>query len=127
MPALPKTVNFPANFDLPTLPNAVPLPNLALLAVFAYNCAVFNFLRLPMYRKLVLFTCLLAFCAVVLSAYARLSDAGLGCANWPTCYEENALKERQPPQTDVAKSGAARGHTSWQWKLHSQVVQLLGR
>ena len=74
-----------------------------------------------MYLKLVLATCVLAFCAVVLSAYARLSDAGLGCANWPACYEENALKERQPPQ-----AGAARGHTSWQWKLHSQVVQLLG-
>lgn len=74
-----------------------------------------------MYLKLALVTCILAFCAVVLSAYARLSDAGLGCANWPTCYEENALKERQPPQ-----AGAPRGHTSWQWKLHSQVVQLLG-
>lgn len=74
-----------------------------------------------MYKKLVLATCVLAFFAVVLSAYARLSDAGLGCANWPVCYEENALKERQPPQ-----QSAARGHTSWQWKLHSQVVQLLG-
>lgn len=74
-----------------------------------------------MYIKLVLATCLLAFFAVVLSAYARLSDAGLGCTNWPACYEENAMKERQPPQ-----AGAARGHTSWQWKLHSQVVQLLG-
>ncbi|MDP2694328.1 MAG: COX15/CtaA family protein [Gallionella sp.] len=74
-----------------------------------------------MYLKLVVATLVLAFCAVVLSAYARLSDAGLGCANWPACYEENALKERQPPQAD-----APRGHTSWQWKLHSQVVQLLG-
>lgn len=74
-----------------------------------------------MYTKLVLATCLLAFFAVVLSAYARLSDAGLGCANWPACYEENALKERQPSQ-----AGTARGHTSWQWKLHGQVVQLLG-
>lgn len=74
-----------------------------------------------MYLKLVLVTCVLAFCAVVLSAYARLSDAGLGCANWPACYEENALKERQPPRAD-----APRGHTSWQWKLHGQVVQLLG-
>ena len=71
--------------------------------------------------KRVLVTCILAFCAVVLSAYARLTDAGLGCANWPACYEENALKERQPPQ-----AGAPRGHASWQWKLHSQVVQLLG-
>ncbi|MBI5437839.1 MAG: COX15/CtaA family protein [Nitrosomonadales bacterium] len=66
-------------------------------------------------------TCVLAFFAVVLSAYARLSDAGLGCADWPACYEKTALKERQPPQ-----ASAARGHTSWQWKLHSQVVQLLG-
>jgi cytochrome c oxidase assembly protein subunit 15 len=74
-----------------------------------------------MYPKLVLATCVLAFFAVVLSAYARLSDAGLGCTNWPACYEENALKERQPPKAD-----APRGHTSWQWKLHSQVVQLLG-
>ena len=74
-----------------------------------------------MHLKLVLATCVLAFFAVVLSAYARLSEAGLGCDNWPACYEQNALKERQMPQ-----SGAARGHTSWQWKLHSQVVQLLG-
>lgn len=74
-----------------------------------------------MYLRLVLATCLLTFFAVVLSAYARLSDAGLGCSSWPACYEENALKERQKPQ-----AGAARGHTSWQWKLHSQVVQLLG-
>ena len=74
-----------------------------------------------MYLKLVLAACVLAFCAVALSAYARLADAGLGCANWPACYGENALKERQPPQ-----AGAPRGHTSWQWKLHGQVVQLLG-
>jgi len=79
-----------------------------------------------MYSKLVLVTCVLAFCAVVLSAYARLADAGLGCANWPACYEENALKQRQPPQAHAARSGAARGHDSWQWKLHGQLVQLLG-
>lgn len=74
-----------------------------------------------MYSKLVLLTCILAFCAIVLSAYARLSDAGLGCANWPACYSENALKERQPPA-----AGVARGHSSWQWKLHGRVVGLLG-
>jgi len=79
-----------------------------------------------MYPKLVMVTCILAFCAVVLSAYARLADAGLGCANWPACYEENALKERQSPKAHAAKSGAARSHDSWQWKLHGQLVQLLG-
>jgi len=91
-----------------------------------YNRAVILFRYQPMYMKLVLVTCALAFCAVVLSAYARLSDAGLGCANWPACYEENALKEKQPPRADATQSGTGRGHTSWQWKLHSQVVQLLG-
>lgn len=74
-----------------------------------------------MYLKLVLATCLLAFIAVVFSAYARLSDAGLGCVNWPACYEENALKQRQPPKAD-----ATRDHTSWQWKLQNLVGALLG-
>ena len=32
-------------------------------------------------------TCfLLAFCVVILGAYVRLSDAGLGCPDWPGCY-----------------------------------------
>ncbi|MFA5370634.1 MAG: COX15/CtaA family protein [Sideroxydans sp.] len=74
-----------------------------------------------MYFKLILTSCALAFVAVVLSAYVRLSDAGLGCADWPACYENNALKEKQTPQADVT-----RGYTSWQRKLHSQVVMLLG-
>ncbi|MEO8331018.1 MAG: COX15/CtaA family protein [Gallionella sp.] len=74
-----------------------------------------------MYLKLVLVTCVLAFCAVVFSAYARLSDAGLGCANWPACYQENALKQRQAP-----KAEAARDHTSMQWKLQNLVGLLLG-
>ncbi len=74
-----------------------------------------------MYLKLVLATCALAFFAVVLSAYARLSEAGLGCEKWPACYEENAVKDRQ-----ASEAGTAQGHISWQWKLHSQVVQLLG-
>ena len=74
-----------------------------------------------MYLKLVLATCVLAFVAVVFSAYARLSDAGFGCTNWPACYQENALKERQPPQVD-----AARDHASWRWKLQNMVGLLLG-
>jgi len=74
-----------------------------------------------MYKKLVLLTYALAFIAVVFSAYARLSDAGLGCANWPVCYQDNALKERQLPQADVA-----RDHASWRWKLQNMVGLLLG-
>lgn len=35
---------------------------------------------------LVLFATLFAVCVVVLGAYTRLKDAGLGCPDWPGCY-----------------------------------------
>jgi cytochrome c oxidase assembly protein subunit 15 len=38
------------------------------------------------FRKLCLFGTVLAFCVIVLGAYVRLSDAGLGCPDWPGCY-----------------------------------------
>lgn len=38
------------------------------------------------YRKLILTALLLTFVVVVLGAYVRLSDAGLGCPDWPGCY-----------------------------------------
>lgn len=39
-----------------------------------------------MFRKIALFTLLLALCVIVLGSYVRLSDAGLGCPDWPGCY-----------------------------------------
>ncbi len=37
-------------------------------------------------RRLVLLAACLAFGVVALGAYVRLSDAGLGCPDWPGCY-----------------------------------------
>ncbi|HEV7985614.1 MAG TPA: COX15/CtaA family protein [Steroidobacteraceae bacterium] len=37
-------------------------------------------------RALALSTCLLCLGVVVLGAYVRLNDAGLGCPDWPGCY-----------------------------------------
>ena len=34
---------------------------------------------------------LLGFVVVVLGAYTRLSDAGLGCPDWPGCYGKLAV------------------------------------
>lgn len=36
--------------------------------------------------RLTLFACLLAFVVVALGAFTRLTDAGLGCPDWPGCY-----------------------------------------
>jgi cytochrome c oxidase assembly protein subunit 15 len=38
------------------------------------------------YRRLVLATACLTFLVVVVGAYVRLTDAGLGCPDWPGCY-----------------------------------------
>ncbi|TMH90126.1 MAG: heme A synthase [Betaproteobacteria bacterium] len=38
------------------------------------------------YRAVVVATLALAFVVVVVGAYVRLSDAGLGCPDWPLCY-----------------------------------------
>ena len=39
-----------------------------------------------LFRTLVLLGAMLALCVVVLGAYVRLTDAGLGCPDWPGCY-----------------------------------------
>ncbi len=38
------------------------------------------------YRRLVLLATCLTFVVVVVGAFVRLSDAGLGCPDWPGCY-----------------------------------------
>ena len=52
------------------------------------------------FRRLALLGTLLALCVVVLGAWVRLSDAGLGCPDWPGCYgqltvpsEESAIRQ----------------------------------
>jgi cytochrome c oxidase assembly protein subunit 15 len=42
--------------------------------------------RLLWFRRLALCGAVLAFCVVVLGAWVRLTDAGLGCPDWPGCY-----------------------------------------
>ena len=42
--------------------------------------------RTQMFRRIAMATTLLAFVVVVLGAYVRLTDAGLGCPDWPGCY-----------------------------------------
>lgn len=41
---------------------------------------------LPWINRLVFVSILLTFCVILLGAYTRLSDAGLGCPDWPGCY-----------------------------------------
>ncbi|MGY6554670.1 MAG: COX15/CtaA family protein [Wenzhouxiangella sp.] len=38
------------------------------------------------YNRLALFACFLTLIVIVLGAWVRLTDAGLGCPDWPGCY-----------------------------------------
>jgi|JRYD01.1.fsa_nt_gb cytochrome c oxidase assembly protein subunit 15 len=42
--------------------------------------------RLIIFRRIALVGVLLALCVIVMGAWVRLSDAGLGCPDWPGCY-----------------------------------------
>jgi heme a synthase len=37
-------------------------------------------------RTLAWVACVFAFCVIIFGAFVRLSDAGLSCPDWPTCY-----------------------------------------
>ncbi|MEM8844593.1 MAG: COX15/CtaA family protein [Pseudomonadota bacterium] len=81
------------------------------------------------FRNIVLGTMLLTFVVIVLGAYVRLSDAGLGCPDWPGCYGillgvpdtsvaiEKANAEFERP-VEIGKA--------WKEMIHRYVAGILG-
>jgi heme a synthase len=81
------------------------------------------------FRRLALFSVLLCLCVVVFGAYVRLSDAGLGCPDWPGCYghltipqaeHEVALAEQRYPERPVEAPKA------WKEMIHRYLASGLG-
>jgi len=61
------------------------------------------------FRRVAIAAAVLVFAVVVLGAYVRLSDAGLGCPDWPTCYGHWTAGGAEANTEAVAK--AFPGHT----------------
>ena len=81
------------------------------------------------YQALVLISCLFAVVVVGLGAYTRLSDAGLGCPDWPGCYgfltvpkhlDDFSMVEQNFPGA-VVESGKA-----WKEMIHRYFAGTLG-
>lgn len=80
-------------------------------------------------KKLVFVSILLAIIVVVLGAYTRLTHAGLGCPDWPTCYghldvpettEQIAKAELAYPERKVEPAKA------WNEMIHRYFAGTLG-
>lgn len=82
-----------------------------------------------MKTRFTLFAVLLAGVVVVLGAWTRLSDAGLGCPDWPGCYgflhvpssdEHVAIAEGRYPEAPF------EAHKAWPEMIHRYFASTLG-
>jgi cytochrome c oxidase assembly protein subunit 15 len=81
------------------------------------------------FKRFALLAAMLALCVVVLGAYVRLSDAGLGCPDWPGCYGSLTV-----PQSEAAIGYALtafpdkplQAHKAWKEMLHRYLAGTLG-
>lgn len=82
-----------------------------------------------MYKKLILMTTLLAFCVVVLGAYVRLSDSGLGCPDWPGCYgriSPHHAADEIAQAVAVLPDGPVSVPKAWKEMTHRYLAGMLG-
>lgn len=82
-----------------------------------------------LFKRLTLFSLFLAWCVVVLGAYVRLTDAGLGCPDWPGCYGSMTV-----PESETAIANAQQAYPNkpvdvgraWREMLHRYLAGTLG-
>lgn len=81
------------------------------------------------YRYLAWFAAGLTLCVVVLGAYVRLSDAGLGCPDWPGCYGHlawpNEAHEIEKANANFTERAVEVGK-AWREMVHRYLATILG-
>jgi len=87
--------------------------------------------RLRVYQRLVGGTALLCFALIMIGAWVRLTDAGLGCPDWPGCYGKlTPLHAKAEIAEAVAEQGGEHGPVSlgkaWREMIHRYIATGLG-
>jgi len=81
------------------------------------------------YRRSLLVGAMMCLIVVVLGAYVRLSDAGLGCPDWPGCYGHLVLpgdsEKRAAAQSDYPERELEAGK-AWREMIHRYAATTLG-
>jgi len=88
-----------------------------------------NLASFKLFRRIALLATFLALCVVVLGAYVRLSDAGLGCPDWPGCYGTLTVPESQSAISHAQEAYPNKpieAYKAWKEMAHRYVAGTLG-
>lgn len=82
-----------------------------------------------LFKRTAMLGVIMALCVVVLGAYVRLTDAGLGCPDWPGCYGTMTVPQSeaaiQKAQINYPHSVIETGK-AWKEMLHRYLAGTLG-
>ena len=83
-----------------------------------------------LYRTVLLVALVTAACVVTLGAYVRLSDAGLGCPDWPGCYGKLVGVPEHAHEIDAAQQAfpttPVEAPKAWKEMIHRYLAGGLG-